>query len=98
MWMSSWHWFRELDQLDRFEARALDHRGARLAELIGLGNERDALVVQLGDPGVEIGHAERDVVVELAARTHERLVALPHVPGECHVAEDHPGRWRPVHA
>ena len=33
----------------------------------------------------------------MAARAHERLVALPHVPGERHVAEDDRGRRRPVH-
>ena len=69
----------DLDQLDRFPARALDHHGARVAELVGLLQERDALAAQLGDPGVEIGDAERDVVVELAARARERLRR----PGAC---------------
>jgi len=45
------------------------------------------VVAKLGDPRVEIGHAERDVVVELAARARERPVALAHVPGQGHVAE-----------
>src|SRR2546421_158558 len=37
----------DLDQLDGFAARTLDHRGARLAKLIRLGQEGDALVAQL---------------------------------------------------
>ena len=53
----------DLDQLDRFAARAFDHHGARVAELVGLFEERDAFAPQLGDPGVEIGDAQSDVVV-----------------------------------
>src|SRR5438046_5029083 len=87
----------DLDQLDGFAARTFDHRGAHLTELVGLGEEGDALVAQLGDPGVEIGDAERDVVVELAARAHQRLIALPHVPGEGHVTEADRGRRLAVH-
>ena len=66
----------DLDQLDRFAARAFDHHRARVAERVGLFEERDAFAAQLGDPGVEIGDAERDVIVQLPARAGERLLAL----------------------
>jgi len=70
----------DLDQLQRFAARPLDHHGAGVAELVGLFEKRDALAPQLGDPGVEIPNAERDVVVHVPARARERPVALTHVP------------------
>ena len=77
----------DLDQLERFVTRAFDHHCARVAELVGLGEEGDALAAQLGDPGVEIGDAERDVIVHLAPAAHERLIALPHVPQERHIVD-----------
>src|SRR5712692_3657861 len=89
---------RDLDQLQRFAARALDHHRARVAELVGLFEEADALASQLGDPGVEVGDAEGDVIVELPTRAHERTIALTHVPEERHVAERDRGRRRPEHA
>src|SRR5256886_512950 len=88
----------DLDQLERFAARALDHHCARVAELVGLFEEGDALAAQLGDPGVEIGDAERDVIVYLPPRAHQWLLALPHVPQERHVTEYDRGRRCAVHA
>src|SRR5215467_11066536 len=70
----------DLDQLDGLAARPFDHDGTRLAESVLLLEESDALAAQLGGPGVQIGHAQRDVVVELPARAGQRLVALTHVP------------------
>jgi N-acetyltransferase len=49
----------DLDQLQCFVARALDHYGTRVAERVGLFEESDALAAQLGGPGVEIGDADR---------------------------------------
>src|SRR5215467_7690421 len=69
----------DFDQLQRFAARALDHHRARISELVGLFEKCHALASQLGDPGVEIGDAERDVVVHVPARARERTVALTHV-------------------
>src|SRR5262245_47133118 len=81
-----------LDQLDRFPARSLDHDRARVAERVGRLEERNLFRAQLGDPGIEVGDAERDVVVQLSARTDERHLALAHVPGEHHIAEGNGGR------
>src|ERR1035437_3542995 len=84
-----------LDQLQRFAARAFDHHGASVAELIGgLLEECDAFASELGDPGVEIGDAKRDVISQMSTRARERLVSLTRVPGQRHVAEHHgrPGR------
>src|ERR1700741_1611040 len=50
-------------KLDGLAARAFAHRGAGVAQAIGLLQGRDAFVAQLRDPGVEVGDAERDVVV-----------------------------------
>jgi hypothetical protein len=58
---------RDLHQLQRFAARALDHHGARVAERVRLFEEPDALSAQLGDPGVEIGDAEREVIRHVPA-------------------------------
>src|SRR6202011_4019896 len=77
----------DLDQLDRLAARTFDHGGTRVAEPVRALQESDALAAQLGDPGIEIGDAERDVIVEVAARADQRLVALAHVPGQRHVAD-----------
>src|SRR2546422_11350631 len=83
---------RDLDKLQRFVARPLDHRRARVAERVGLFEDGDALAAQLGDPGVETGQTERDGIVQLPARAHERPIALTHVPGQCPVADNDPGR------
>src|SRR6185369_17931632 len=69
----------DLDQLQRLAARSLDHHRARVAEAIGPVEKSHALAAQLGDPGVEVRDAQRDVIVELAARARERGVVLPHV-------------------
>src|SRR5262249_7840271 len=42
------------------------------------------------DPGVEIADAERNVVVEMPARRHERRIVLAHVGRERHVPERDP--------
>src|SRR6266853_5712276 len=62
----------DLDQLDRLAARALDHRRPRRAETIRLFEEPHAFAAQLPDPGIEVGHRERDVIVEVTARARER--------------------------
>jgi len=58
---------RDLHQLQRFAARAFDHHGARDAERVRLFEEPDALAAQLGDSGVEIGDAEREVIRHVPA-------------------------------
>src|SRR5438046_1394585 len=87
----------DLDQLQRLVARALDHHRARVTELVGLLEEPHALAPQLGDPGIEIADAERDVIVQVSARAHEGRVALTHVRGKRHVTEHDGGRWRAEH-
>src|SRR5262245_25827871 len=77
----------DLDELDRFAARSFDHDRAGVAERVGRRKERNPFRPQLGDPGIEVGDPERDVVVELSARADERLLVLAHVPGEHYVAE-----------
>jgi hypothetical protein len=47
-----------LDQLQRFAARAFDHHRASVAERVRLLEERDALAAELGDPAIEIGDAK----------------------------------------
>lgn len=56
-----------LHQLKRLATRAFDHDSARLAKAIRLFEKRHALGAQLGDPRIEIGHAQRDVVLQLSA-------------------------------
>src|SRR5579871_6584111 len=80
-----------LNKLDRFPARPLDHHGACVAQPIGSLQKGDALAAQLGDPCVKISNAEPDMVIEVAARAHQRLVSLPHVPGQRHIPEGHGG-------
>src|SRR5262249_27129865 len=63
-----------LDELDRFAARSFDYDRAGVAERVGRHEERNPFRAQFGDPGIEVGDAERDMVVELSARTHERLL------------------------
>src|SRR6266403_2119983 len=84
----------DLDQLQRLVARALDHYRARVTKRVGLLEEPHALAPQLGDPGIEIADAERDVIVQVPARAHEGRVALTHVRGKRHVAEHDGGGWR----
>src|SRR5215831_20903335 len=81
-----------LDELQRLAARALDHDRARVAEGVRLLEEAHALLAELRDPPVEIADAERDVIVEVAARARERRVVLPHVAGQRDVPEHHCGR------
>src|SRR5215471_6432311 len=80
-----------LDQLDGLPAWPLDHRGAGVAEAVHFFQDGDAFAAQLGEPSVKIRNTERDMVIELTACAHERLLALPHVRGERHVAEGHGG-------
>src|SRR5256885_11241 len=68
----------DLDQLQRLAARALDHHRPCAAELVGLLEKLHALAAQLRHPRVEIGHAESDVIVEVASRGRERRRALIH--------------------
>src|SRR5262249_55433525 len=58
----------------------------------------DALATQLGDPGVEISDAERNVIIHVSPWAREWLIALPHVPQERHVAEHDRSRRRAAHA
>src|SRR5205085_9948215 len=78
-------------------ARALDHHRARVAKLVGPLEEPDALAPQLGDPRIEVGDAERDVIVQVPARAHEGRVALWHVRGKRYVTEHDGGRRRAEH-
>src|SRR6185312_5475517 len=86
------------DELDRFLARSLDHRGARVAERIGAVEQPDPLALELGDPGVEVRDPEADVVLLLAERADQRLAALVGVPSQHHVAELDPGARVAEHA
>ena len=88
----------DLHQLDRFPAGPSIMTARVSPSAVGLLQERDALGAQLGDPGVEIGDAERDVVVQLPARGRERRVALAHVPRQHDVAEGDGGGRRAEHA
>src|SRR5262249_36975071 len=88
----------DLDELQRLAARALHHGRARIAGAVGLFEEAHALVAKLRDPRVEVPNAERDVIVEVAARARERRVVLPHVAGQRDVAEHDRGRRRAEHA
>src|ERR1700746_2527149 len=47
-------WLSDLNQLDRFVARAFEHHRTRLTNCVRLLEKRDILGAQLGDPGVEI--------------------------------------------
>jgi hypothetical protein len=53
----------DLDQLDGFAAGAFDHQRARVAKLVGLFEKGDALTPELVGPGIEIGDAQRDMVL-----------------------------------
>src|SRR5579883_1390702 len=86
-------------KLDGFAAGAFDHDGARVAELIRFGlQEFDILALELDDPGIEIGNAETDVIVELAAGGSERLLALIDVPVERNVVEENACARGAIHA
>src|SRR5712692_11294931 len=84
----------DLDEFECFATWTFDHHGARVAKLVGLLQEPDPLAAQLGDPGVEVGDAEANVIVQLSARADERLVPLAHVPGQHDIVEDHGSRGR----
>jgi hypothetical protein len=58
--------------------------------------EFDALTQQLIDPGIEIGDTERDVILELPARTDQRLVALKVDPAPAYGAARNFGRFSPL--
>ena len=57
----------DLYQLQGFAARAFDHNGTGVAENVGLFEEGHVFTAQFVDPGVEIGDAQRDVILQLAA-------------------------------
>src|SRR5260370_32203396 len=80
-----------LNAFYRLPTRPLDHRGSGVAEAIGCLQDCHSFVAQLGEPRIKIRNAERDVVIEVTAGAHQRLVSLPHVPGQRHVAEGHGG-------
>src|SRR6202041_2093333 len=80
-----------LHQLQRFLARAFDHHGSCVSELVGAVEEFDAFALELVDPGVEVADAEPDMVLELAERADQRLAALVGVPHHRHAAEFDPG-------
>src|SRR5258707_13776837 len=80
-----------LNQFYRLPTRPLDHRGSGVAEAIGCLQDCHSFVAQLAEPRIKIRNAERDVVIEVTAGAHQRLVSLPHVPGQRHVAEGHGG-------
>src|SRR5258708_38704721 len=80
-----------LNQFYRLPTRPLDHRGSGVAEAIGCLQDCHSFVAQLGEPASEVRSAGRDVVIGVTAGAHQRLVSLPHVPGQRHVAEGHGG-------
>ena len=55
------------DQLQRFAAGALDQDGAGVAERVSLFEESHALAAELLDPCVEVGDAQRNVILQLSA-------------------------------
>jgi len=86
----------DLNQLDRFAARAFDHDGARFSELIrpaqtfdplaaiaefGLLTEKlHAFAPQFRNPGIEVGDAESKMIRQVAPSAREWSVVLPCVP------------------
>src|SRR5947209_12137735 len=88
----------DFDEFDGFAAWAFDHDGAGLSEPMGPFKKRDALAAQFADPGIEIGDAESEMVLHLAAARGERLVALVHVPGQHDIAEFDAGARATEHA
>src|SRR5260370_24582349 len=80
-----------LNAFYRLPTRPLDHRGSGVAEAIGCLQDCHSCVERLGEQRTKIRNAERDVVIEVTAGAHQRLVSLPHVPGQRHVAEGHGG-------
>src|ERR1700722_8142859 len=87
-----------LDQLQRLLARPLDHRRARRAERIRLLQHHHSLGAQPRQPRIQIGNTQRDVVLQLPARTDQWRLALVRVPGQHHIAEFDPGARRAEHS
>src|SRR5205807_10204991 len=81
-----------LDQFQRLATWTFNQYGARIAKLVWLFEERDALSPQFGDPSVKVADAERDVVGQMATGADERMVTLTHVPIHCHIIEKHARR------
>src|SRR5579864_184875 len=79
-----------LDEFYCLVAWAFNHGGAGVTEFVRLLEEFDALSLQLGGPGVEVVHAERNVIRQVAAGTDERLVSLTRVPVQRHIVEENP--------
>src|ERR1700730_4557252 len=82
-------WSLDLDQFQRLASRTFNHYGARIAKLVGLFEERDALSPQFGDPGIKVADAERDVIGQMSTRAHKRMIILTLVPIHGHIIEKH---------
>ena len=74
-------------QLDGFVAGAIYHCGPCVAQSIGLPQYRDALPLEFGKPGGKIGHAQADMVHQMAAARRQRRLGLAGVPGQCDITE-----------
>src|SRR5262249_17889855 len=57
----------DLYQLQGFAARAFDHHSAGVAENVGPFEQGHVFAAQFIDPVIEIGDAEPDVILQLAA-------------------------------
>src|SRR5204863_9295111 len=88
----------DFDEFDGFAAWAFDHDGAGLSEPIGPFKKRDALAAQFADPSVEVGDAQSDMVLHLAAARGQPLVALTHVPRQHDIAAFDARAGRAEHA
>src|SRR5260370_1078227 len=64
-----------LNQFYRFPAGPLDHRGPGVAERVGCLQDGNPFAAQPSEPRIKIRNAERDVVIEVTARAHQRLDA-----------------------
>ena len=69
----------QLDQLQRFTARAFDHYRACVAERVRPLQKRDVLTLQLGDPRIEIGNGESNVIHDVPARARELVESIARV-------------------
>src|SRR5665213_4533826 len=70
----------DLDEFDGFMAGTFDHGGAGVPQAVGLFQEGDVFRFQLGDPGVEVGDAEADMVDQVTAAGRQRRGSLVGIP------------------
>src|SRR5258708_20003805 len=68
-----------LDQLQSLATGTLNHRGPLPAHAVGLLEYLHAFLLELREPSVQSGHAQPDVVGEMASRTHQRRLSLANI-------------------